>query len=831
MYDSVMTTVTTHDPAGVMRGNLRRLLQREWLSQREAATRIGVSYKWLRRLCHSGLERKDRRTASELEKVASFFGVRVSDFWLEEVADRFDSISGQTLIKWTGSKRKQAEEIVQCFPLSIATYYEPFVGGGSVLYCLLESDIAVQRYRCSDTCKPLIELWRLVKDDPRRIIDEYEALWARLRESGDEVYYSTRDEFNDCGDPALFFFLLRTCRNGLVRFNESGRFTSAFHHGRNGMTPNQVKGVVEDWATKLREHNVRFYVRDYRRIESDEGDLLYLDPPYAVGNRVRFYSGQIDFNLFFRWLSSQRGDYLLSLNGFSDDEDCRVNVPADLYDQHVLVDAGTSSFSRLNGGDEVVVRDSLYVRVTQDQRVVRAAIEQTENPAATFRQNIRRLLDSRSMTQKEAADQFDISYKSMRRFSHQGLLRPDKRTRGGLERLARHFGLTLADLWKPKAHKQASPPDADNILNNLGRYCNGRFIDIPMQHWRVLGDEAALCKERKQEIAGRLAEVFGRYDAPCPQVSEKRRTSDFELFLNLPDEREAVDFGFGDVEVGAASKWSRLGLRFLNSFGMLESRIQGGHRSSPSLLEAWTDRDRRTSIMRAALSLKKHLSEATAFESASMKIHVPANFRPTAARAIYNDLGNGGTVLDFSAGYGGRFLGFLGSSCRQYIGIDPNTVLRPSYESMFKWIESNHEHDKSWEMVWKPAEDVDYSPWRGKVDLIFTSPPYFDLERYSNETTQSSARFPSLSEWLEGFLFETLRRSVRCLKLGGHLALNIADNATYDVEIIEPVIEFARTELRLELQQVVPMLLSSKPGKDRQRVGWGRKAEPILIFQ
>ena len=61
--------------------------------------------------------------------------------------------------------------------------------------------------------------------------------------------------------------------------------------------------------------------------------------------------------------------------------------------------------------------------------------------------------------------------------------------------------------------------------------------------------------------------------------------------------------------------------------------------------------------------------------------------------------------------------------------------------------------------------------------------------------------------------------------------MNVADNPTYGVEIIEPVIEFARTELRLELRQAVPMLLSSKPGKDRERVGWGRKVEPILVFQ
>lgn len=67
------------------------------------------------------------------------------------------------------------------------------------------------------------------------------------------------------------------------------------------------------------------------------------------------------------------------------------------------------------------------------------------------------------------------------------------------------------------------------------------------------------------------------------------------------------------------------------------------------------------------------------------------------------------------------------------------------------------------------------------------------------------------------------------MKPGGRLVLNVADNATYGVEIVEPLIEFVRTELRL--QQVVPLLLSSKPGKERKQVGWGRKVEPILIFR
>ena len=358
-----MTAISERTPAVIFRENLRRLLEREWLSQREAANRIGVSYKWLRRLCHQGLARQDCRTVSDLQKVSTFFGLRVSDLWLEATAQKFEPMRGQAVIKWTGSKRRQSDDILKQFPSKIRTYYEPFVGGGSILYRLLESDIPVERYRCSDSCEPLIELWRLIKSAPRRVIDRYDADWSCLRKSGAATYYSLRDEFNETGDPTLFFFLLRTCRNGLVRFNTSGKFTSAFHHGRNGMNPDRVRSVIEDWSRKLQEADVRFYVRDYRRVETRQNDLLYLDPPYAVDKRSRFYSGQIAFDLFFRWLTKQEGQYVLSLNGDIGDRDQRVDVPPDLYDECLQIQAGKSSLARRNTGAVSTVRDSLYLRI------------------------------------------------------------------------------------------------------------------------------------------------------------------------------------------------------------------------------------------------------------------------------------------------------------------------------------------------------------------------------------------------------------------------------------------------------------------------------------
>lgn len=343
---------------------MRRLLRREWLSQRQAAEKIGVDYKWFRRLCHQGLHRPDRRTAPDLEKVAQHFDMPVSELWNDDLEQRLAGNGGPVLVKWTGSKRRQAKEIVSRFPRRVSTYYEPFVGGGSVLYEMLGSDIQCDRIKCSDTCRPLIELWRIVKTSPRLLIDEYDRLWGELQEEGATYYLDAREQFNECGDPCLFFFLLRTCRNGLVRFNQKGEFTANFHHGRKGMRPENVKAVVEDWSRKLRENDVRFYVRDFRRVRSSENDLLYLDPPYRVDPRNQFYSsGMIDFEEFFRWLRGQDGSYLLSLNGLRAGEDWTVEVPDDLYDEHVLIAAGQSSLARLNGNGGCELEDSLYLRI------------------------------------------------------------------------------------------------------------------------------------------------------------------------------------------------------------------------------------------------------------------------------------------------------------------------------------------------------------------------------------------------------------------------------------------------------------------------------------
>jgi DNA adenine methylase len=265
------------------------------------------------------------------------------------------------LIKWTGSKRRQAKQIVVHFPRKIATYYEPFLGGGSILYELLGTDIEFGRIECSDTCAPLMTLWTVVSDDPRGLIRSYREMWGKLQEKGESYYFKVRDDFNRRQDPYLFFFLLRTCRTGLVRFNRAGEFNIGYHHARPGMSPERVESLVDNWRRRLDGKNVHFITRDYREVRSKTGDLLYLDPPYQ-NQTNRYYSGMIDFAGFFEWLRDQRGDHLLSLNGFVGGEDRTIPVPEDLYDEHIQIGNGGNLFDRLDGRATRAVTESLYIR-------------------------------------------------------------------------------------------------------------------------------------------------------------------------------------------------------------------------------------------------------------------------------------------------------------------------------------------------------------------------------------------------------------------------------------------------------------------------------------
>lgn len=272
----------------------------------------------------------------------------------------------QPVIKWSGSKRSQADKILEFFPKEIDTYYEPFVGGGSVIKKLLSSDIKVNRYICSDINNDLIDLWNLIKSSPVLVADRYEEMWNELnidddKERKKQYFYMIRKRFNEEKNPLDFMFIMRTTTNGMPRYNLSGEFNNSFHITRDGIKPDTLRSIIIKWSEVLNEYNVEFICQDYQNIITKPNDYMYLDPPYA--NTKGMYYGVLDYNVFWEWLRKQPCSYALSFDGVSGEIDSTYAVPKDIYNKHEYLLSGNSSFKRIIGkSNDSIVYESLYVK-------------------------------------------------------------------------------------------------------------------------------------------------------------------------------------------------------------------------------------------------------------------------------------------------------------------------------------------------------------------------------------------------------------------------------------------------------------------------------------
>ena len=300
-------------------------------------------------------------------------------------------------IKWTGSKRKQAPYIVDQFPKEIDTYYECFLGGGSVLHELLNrvstGEYKVKKIICSDVNRDLIDIFNIFKnkDTRQKLFDYYSNLHYQLIDRADipntpdqteqvkksqTLYYEMRDKLNSMkpGDeerPYIFYWITRTCFNGLIRYNPKGKFNSPFHvAGRFGIKPEELKNVFESWGYVMDNVDIEFVCESYDEVikNAHGGDVVYMDPPYENTTGM-YFSNSFDPEHMYdiiENISNNGAKVLLSYDGFSGDKDDRTADVRKWYVRHEYVNSGHSSFKKLKSkscgtASKDLVRDSLYM--------------------------------------------------------------------------------------------------------------------------------------------------------------------------------------------------------------------------------------------------------------------------------------------------------------------------------------------------------------------------------------------------------------------------------------------------------------------------------------
>lgn len=193
-------------------------------------------------------------------------------------------------VKWAGGKRQLIPQIRERMPEQFNNYYEPFVGGGAVIFELLPENAVI-----NDINRALINAYQIICKDPQAFLLEINRLDTEMWEDGKAYYYSLREHYNDKlmkGEfdvelAALFVFINKHCFNGLYRVNGKGLFNVPYNNSRRSSV--DEKSIVE----------ISEFLKDVTIISGDfeaacegagAGDFVFIDSPYAPLNPTSFES-------------------------------------------------------------------------------------------------------------------------------------------------------------------------------------------------------------------------------------------------------------------------------------------------------------------------------------------------------------------------------------------------------------------------------------------------------------------------------------------------------------------------------------------------------------
>ena len=193
-------------------------------------------------------------------------------------------------VKWAGGKRQLLSQIRERMPKEYNNYYEPFIGGGAVLFELLPDQAVI-----NDINIALINAYRQICDNPELFIKEIQRLDSEMWEDGKKYYYSLRERYNDklmqeeldVELAALFVFINKHCFNGLYRVNGKGLFNVPYNNSRKESID---EDAIRDISLYLK--NVEILEGDFQAAcaQAKKGDFVFIDSPYAPLNPTSFES-------------------------------------------------------------------------------------------------------------------------------------------------------------------------------------------------------------------------------------------------------------------------------------------------------------------------------------------------------------------------------------------------------------------------------------------------------------------------------------------------------------------------------------------------------------
>lgn len=195
------------------------------------------------------------------------------------------------------------------------------------------------------------------------------------------------------------------------------------------------------------------------------------------------------------------------------------------------------------------------------------------------------------------------------------------------------------------------------------------------------------------------------------------------------------------------------------------------------------------------------------------------NFRSSLV-AGFIDMYQAKSMLDISSGWGDRLIGAISKNIR-YVGYDPNTALVPRYKAIINTLVQDEDSRKKFTLVAKPFERTPLPDPAERFDMVFSSPPFFNLENYSDEETQSMHRYKEYDAWMEGFLYPALDKAWDSLNSGGYMVINM-NNVTAKQNIVGDMITYMNDTYDAPLYELFG---------HREATKKNNTAQPILVWR
>lgn len=195
------------------------------------------------------------------------------------------------ILKWVGGKRQLLDRIEPLIP-KCSTYYEPFIGGGAVLFSRQPEKAVI-----NDSNQELINVYLTIKEEPEALIEK---LNEHKEKNSEDYFYRIRaldrdkkvfEHMTNVERAARSIYLNKTCYNGLFRVNSSGEFNSPWGRYKNPNITNET--TINALHSYFNKANIIIKCGDYRVALKGirKGAFVYLDPPYMPISSSASFTG------------------------------------------------------------------------------------------------------------------------------------------------------------------------------------------------------------------------------------------------------------------------------------------------------------------------------------------------------------------------------------------------------------------------------------------------------------------------------------------------------------------------------------------------------------